>query len=141
LNTYETVFLLKPEMETEKVTEQIEFYKELISKNNGEILNCEPWGKKILAYTIDSCKEAYYVLIQFKADSDLLLELERRYKYNELVLRHVIVKIDEKRFKLKPQRDAQRSQRRPHRKPEDTEKVSEEFIEEIEKVEDTTNIE
>jgi small subunit ribosomal protein S6 len=116
LRTYETVFVLSPELAPDEVTAQATFYKDNIVKNGGEIITCDEWGKRELAYPIDSFKEAFYVLIQFKAEPDYIGELERRYKYNELVLRHVVVMIDEKRFKLKPRKDPARRERRHDRK-------------------------
>jgi small subunit ribosomal protein S6 len=119
LRTYETVFVLSPELAPDEVTAQAAFYKDNIVKNGGEIITCDEWGKRELAYPIDSFREAFYVLIQFKAEPAYISELERRYKYNELVLRHVVVMIDEKRFKLKPRKDPARRERRQDRKIEE----------------------
>jgi small subunit ribosomal protein S6 len=119
LRTYETVFVLSPELAPNEVTAQAAFYKDNIVKNGGEIITCDEWGKRELAYTIGSFKEAFYVLIQFKAEPAYIGELELRYKYNELILRHVVVMIDEKRFKLKPRKDPARRERRHDRRIEE----------------------
>jgi small subunit ribosomal protein S6 len=116
LRTYETVFLLSPELAPDGVSAQAEFYKDNIVKNGGEIITCDEWGKRELAYPIEGFREAFYVLIQFKAEARYIGELERRYKFNELVLRHVVVLIDEKRFKLKPRKDPVRRERRHERR-------------------------
>jgi small subunit ribosomal protein S6 len=119
LRTYETVFVLSPELAPDGVSAQAEFYKDNIVKNGGEIITCDEWGKRELAYQIGAFREAYYVLIQFKAEPRYISELERRYKFNELVLRHVVVMIDEKRFKLKPRKDPVKRERRHERKVEE----------------------
>ena len=116
MRTYETIFVLNPELGTDAVAEQIEFYKDNITKNGGEIVSLEQWGKLTLAYKIENFSEGIYVLIQFNAEMDYLPELERRYKYYELVLRHVIVMIDGKKFKLKPRKDPVRRERKGGRR-------------------------
>jgi small subunit ribosomal protein S6 len=121
LRTYETVFVLSPELAHEEVSAQVEFYKDSIVKNGGEIITCDEWGKRELAYRIGAFREAFYVLIQFKAEAGYIAELEKRYKFNELILRYVVVKIDEKRFKLKPRKDPVKRERRYERRVEEDE--------------------
>ena len=130
MRTYETMFILKPDLGPEALSEQIEFYKENITKNGGEILTVEPWGKLTFAYKLDRYSEGVYVLIQFNADIAYIAELERRYKFNENVLRHIIVMIDEKKFKLKPRKEAVRRERRPRRDANSEDAFTEEFAEE-----------
>ncbi len=119
MRTYETVFVMKPDLGADAQSGHIEFYKENITKNGGEILAVEPWGKLTLAYKIKNFSEGIYTLIQFKAATDYVDELEKRYKFNEDVLRYVVVMIDEKKFKLKPRKDPVKRERRPSRKQED----------------------
>jgi small subunit ribosomal protein S6 len=118
LRTYETVFVLKPDLTAEAQNEQIEFYKDNIVKNGGEILKVDPWGKIPMAYKIDNYGEGVYVLIQFNAETDYVEELEKRYKFNESVMRHIIVMIDGKKFKLNPKKEPKRD-RRPRRQDEE----------------------
>ena len=132
MRTYETVFIIKPDLGPEALNEQIEFYKENITKNGGEILSVEPWGKLTLAYKVERYSEGVYVLIQFNADIAYIAELERRYKFNENVLRHAIVMIDEKKFKLKPRKEAVRRERRPRRDANSEDAFAEEFSEDAE---------
>jgi len=119
LRTYETIFVTKPDLGADVQNGYIEFYKENITKNGGEIIAVTPWGKQPLAYKINGCSEGVYTLIQFKADTSYVVELERRYKYNEDIIRYVVVMIDEKKFKLKPRKDPVKRERKPGRKQED----------------------
>ncbi|WP_022851213.1 30S ribosomal protein S6 [Limisalsivibrio acetivorans] len=105
MNTYETVFIVRPDASQEELDKNVEFYKGLIEQNGGEIIKVEPWGKLHLAYEIRNSKEGHYFLIQYNAEHDFNDELEKRYRFNEDILRSVVVKIDEKKFKLKPKKD------------------------------------
>ena len=119
MRTYETVFVMKSDLGADAQNEHIEFYKENITKNGGEIIAVEPWGKLTLAYKIKNFSEGFYTLIQFKAETTYIDELEKRYKFNEDVLRYVVVMIDEKKFKLKPRKDPVKRERKQGKKQED----------------------
>jgi small subunit ribosomal protein S6 len=110
---------MKPDLSAEVQNGHTEFYKENITKNGGEIIAAESWGKLTLAYKIDGFSEGVYTLIQFKATTSYVLELEKRYKFNEDVLRFVVVMIDEKKFKLKPRKDPIKRERKQNRKQDD----------------------
>lgn len=105
MNTYETVFIVRPDLPQEELDKELEFYKNNIEQNGGKILKVEPWGKQTMAYDIEDFREGVYFLIQFEADADYYTELNKRFRYNENVLRFVLVAIDEKKFKLNPKRD------------------------------------
>ena len=132
MRTYETVFVLKPDLGADAQSEQVEFYKENITKNGGEIINHESWGKLTLAYKIKKFSEGIYNLIQFKANTDYIAELERRYKYNEDVLRYIVVMIDEKKFKLKPRKEPVKRAYKPKREEQAEGSIEAEFIDPVE---------
>lgn len=112
MRTYETIFILKPELSAEEHEKHIEFYKENIISNGGEIVKVDVWGRQALAYPIEKHNDGYYVLIQFKADTSYINnELEKRFQFNENVIRYVIVMLDEKRFKQNPRKEPVRKER------------------------------
>ncbi|MDR2870855.1 MAG: 30S ribosomal protein S6 [Deferribacteraceae bacterium] len=115
MRAYETVFVLNPELGADAQAEQVEFYKDLITKNGGSITNIDAWGKINMAYKIDRFSEGIYTVVQFQGTGALVEELERRYKYNEDVLRYIVVQLDEKKFKAKPRKDPVRRERKPRR--------------------------
>lgn len=126
--TYETIFIVRPDLTQEQVDANLEFFKSNIEQNGGEILKVEPWGKQSFAYEVEDFREGFYFLIQYKATGNYNDELERRYRYSEDVLRFSIVKIDEKKFKLKPKKDpVQRPDRKGRkvnpRKPREDDKA------------------
>lgn len=96
MNNYESIFVLKPSLEEETRNQTIEKFQSVIAKGGGELLKTEEWGLRKLAYEIKKLREGYYVLVQFKANSDLPKELERNYKISDEVIRYIVVNLDEK---------------------------------------------
>jgi small subunit ribosomal protein S6 len=97
MREYETVFILDPALDESEVGEEIGKVQSLISGLDGEIISVEPAGKKKLAYEIKGNKEGYYALIAFKSEPSSIAQIERAYKLNEKVLRHVVVLCPEKK--------------------------------------------
>ena len=64
---YETLFVLKPELEEEAIKANVDKFSEIITKGGGEIVSVDEWGKKKLAYPILDRTEGYYVLTTFNA--------------------------------------------------------------------------
>ncbi|TYB32372.1 MAG: 30S ribosomal protein S6 [Flexistipes sinusarabici] len=122
MNLYETVLLVNPELPLKDAQELSEKYQQLIKKQNGEIVNTEAWGKLRLAYEVEGHKEGLYFLIQFKSDTSVLQELEKRFKYDDNILRQALVKIDGKKFKLRKKSDEKEKKERARKgSPKDTE--------------------
>lgn len=95
MRKYEAMFIVKPEVEEEKRNELIEKFKGIIA-NDGEIEEVNEWGTKKLAYEINKFKEGYYVLITFKANTDLPKELERNFRINDNIIRYIVINLEEK---------------------------------------------
>lgn len=94
MNSYEALYIVKPDMEDEARTSLIARFAEIITTNGGEIENTDEWGKKRLAYPINYINEGYYVLVNFKAPATLPIELERNFKINENVMRFMVIRKD-----------------------------------------------
>jgi small subunit ribosomal protein S6 len=89
---YEIVFLVHPD-QSEQVPAMIERYKTLIEGGSkGKIHRLEDWGRRQLAYPIQHLAKAHYVLMNIECDADVLTELESGFRFNDAVLRHLIVK-------------------------------------------------
>ncbi|MCK5763689.1 MAG: 30S ribosomal protein S6 [Clostridiales bacterium] len=95
MRNYETMFILKPNVEEEQRNAVIEKFKNIINEG-GEIVSVDEWGIKKLAYEIQKLKEGYYVLINFNSGSDVLNELERNYRISDDVIRFIVINLDEK---------------------------------------------
>ena len=95
MTNYEVMFILDPALEDDKKDSTVEAVKEIIA-SEGEVGNVDVWGMKKLAYPIQKKNEGYYVVIEFKAETTLPKELDRRLKISDNVMRHLIVNKDEK---------------------------------------------
>ena len=91
---YEVVFLVHPD-QSEQVPAMIERYKSLIENGNGKIHRLEDWGRRQLAYPIENLVKAHYVLLNIEAGLDVLNELVDTFRFNDAVLRHLVMKRDD----------------------------------------------
>ncbi len=96
MRKYETVFVIRPDLEEEQTAEVIEKFTGIIANNGGEVTNIDKWGKKRLAYEINHVKEGYYVLVNFDGEAETVKELDRLYKISDDIIRHIIVRLEEK---------------------------------------------
>ena len=87
---YEIVFLVHPD-QSEQVPAMIERYKALIEGDNGKIHRLEDWGRRQLAYPIQHLAKAHYVLLNIECNAAVLTELQSGFRFNDAVLRHLIV--------------------------------------------------
>ena len=91
---YEIVFLVHPD-QSEQVPAMIERYKGLIENGGGTIHRLEDWGRRQLAYPIENLVKAHYVLMNIEASQDVLNELVEGFRFNDAVLRHLVIRRDE----------------------------------------------
>ncbi|WP_368563595.1 30S ribosomal protein S6 [Pseudoxanthomonas sp. UTMC 1351] len=91
---YEVVFLVHPD-QSEQVPAMIERYKSLIEAGNGKIHRLEDWGRRQLAYPIQNLVKAHYVLLNIEVEQGVLAELTESFRFNDAVLRHLIMKRDD----------------------------------------------
>ncbi len=91
---YEIVFLVHPD-QSEQVPAMIDRYKEMITGNSGTIHRLEDWGRRLLAYPINKIHKAHYVLMNIECDADSLKELTDAFRFNDAVIRNLVVKKDE----------------------------------------------
>ncbi len=93
MNKYESMYILKPDIDEETRKSIIEKFKTLVEENGGKIEKVDEWGSRKLAYEIDYISEGYYVLMTFEAEAKLPLELERNYNIHDGVLRYNIIRL------------------------------------------------
>ncbi|SFW33700.1 MULTISPECIES: 30S ribosomal protein S6 [Luteibacter] len=113
---YEVVFLVHPD-QSEQVPAMIERYKTLIEGDNGKIHRLEDWGRRQLAYPIENLAKAHYVMLNIEVSQNVLNELETGFRFNDAVLRHLVIRRDEadteQSFILKSkEKDEQKGSRR-----------------------------
>lgn len=88
---YEVVFIVHPD-QSEQVPAMIERYTGLVTSKNGQIHRLEDWGRRQLAYPIQKLHKAHYVLMNVECDQETLDEIERAFKFNDAVLRHLVIR-------------------------------------------------
>ena len=92
MRKYETLFVLKPDLEKEVVEELIGKVKTIIEAD-GTVENVNEWGKRKLAYIIEKkYQEGYYVVVEFSAENSVLDALDHLYKINEPYIRSIVIK-------------------------------------------------
>lgn len=91
---YEIIFLVHPD-QSEQVPAMIDRYKEMVTSNNGTIHRLEDWGRRLLAYPINKIHKAHYVLMNVECDADSLNQLTEAFRFNDAVIRNLVVKKDE----------------------------------------------
>ena len=91
MKAYELLFFVAPTLEEEARVKVMGRIEDVITASNGTIDNHEDWGKRKLAYEINSLSEGDYILIDFHADPDQIAELDRILRINDSVERHMIV--------------------------------------------------
>ena len=87
---YEVVFLVHPD-QSEQVPAMIERYRASIEGGGGAIHRLEDWGRRQLAYPIQKLHKAHYVLMNIECNTDTLEELSSAFRFNDAVLRNMIV--------------------------------------------------
>jgi small subunit ribosomal protein S6 len=91
---YEIVFIVHPD-QSEQVPAMIERYRTMVTGPGGRIHRLEDWGRRQLAYPIQKVHKAHYVLMNIECGAQTLGELEHAFKFNDAVLRHLIVAMTE----------------------------------------------
>ena len=91
---YEIVFIVHPD-QSEQVPAMLDRYRQMITGRKGAIHRLEDWGRRQLTYPIQKLHKAHYVLMNVECDNETLLELEHAFKFNDAVLRHLTVSMDE----------------------------------------------
>src|SRR5690349_5225318 len=94
LRHYEVVFMVHPD-QSEQVPAMLERYKALIEADGGKIHRLEDWGRRQLAYPIVNLAKAHYVLLNIEVSQNALNELESGFRFNDAVLRHLVIRRDE----------------------------------------------
>ena len=88
---YELVLLVHPD-QSDQVPEMLTRYQETIKKSNGNVHRVENIGRLQLAYTIQNMHKAHYVIMNIECDDQVIKELEASFKFNDSILRHLLVK-------------------------------------------------
>lgn len=87
---YEIVLIIHPD-QSEQVSGMLDRYRQMITGSGGAIHRLEDWGRRQMTYPIQKMHKAHYVLMNIECGNETLGELEHAFKFNDAVLRHLIV--------------------------------------------------
>jgi small subunit ribosomal protein S6 len=93
---YETTFIVNASLDDSQIDAIIEKVQEVITKNNGEIMELAKWGRKRFAYPIKKKNNGFYVVCEFTSAGDLVARLERHFILEENIIRFLIIGLDKK---------------------------------------------
>ncbi len=94
--TYELIYILRPEAAEQEIADLQSQVESIAGRLGGTIDKTETWGRRKMAYEIGKHKEGFYVLHVIRGGGELMKELDRRLKVTEGLLRHLIVRVDER---------------------------------------------
>lgn len=91
MRNYELMYVIKPDLDEEKLQEVIDKFNNIIADNSGEVVTADKWGKRRLAYEINDYREGIYILVNFKGEAAVAQELDRVLKITDEILRFMII--------------------------------------------------
>ena len=119
---YEIVFLVHPD-QSEQVPAMVERYKSSITNSGGQVHRFEDWGRRQLAYSINKIHKAHYILMNVECGDAVLEELTTTFRYNDAVLRHLVIRTDEaiteESFIMKAEKESRERKARSDRRQEE----------------------
>ena len=92
---YETIFVTDPNLTEEEIDDLIKLVDQITVSAGGKVIKVEKWGKRRLAYPIDHREEGLYVLMTLECPAPHVKELDRRYRMNDRILRHLTVRVED----------------------------------------------
>lgn len=96
MRSYQSLIILKPDLEDAQVDQVIEKIGQFIQKSGGSTLKLEKWGKKRLAYKVKKNKFGIYINIYHTCANDKVAELEKEYQLYDQIIKYMIIKIEDK---------------------------------------------
>ncbi|MGB8957901.1 MAG: 30S ribosomal protein S6 [Candidatus Aminicenantales bacterium] len=91
MRQYETGFVLSPALSEEETTQFIQQMAEIVAQKKGRMVRQDIWGKRRLAFPIKRFQEGVYVFFTYDGGGDVSVELERRFKQTDAVIRFMTV--------------------------------------------------
>ena len=95
LRPYEVMIILDPDLEERTVAPSLDTYLNVVRQDGGSVDNVDVWGKRRLAYEINKKNEGIYAVVNFTANSDATVELDRQLKLSEAVMRTKVLRAEE----------------------------------------------
>jgi small subunit ribosomal protein S6 len=94
MRRYETFIILDPDLSAELRAPVVERVKEIMAQMGGFLVRIDEWGSRKLAYAIGKKERGYYVRFDFCGTGQMVNEMERFFRIDERVLKHMSVLLD-----------------------------------------------
>ena len=91
MRAYECVYIVNPTLEEQSIREKEAKLREIVTSRKGAVSKVDNWGKRRLAYPIDKFHEGTYTVVKFMGNNEILAELNRVFRFDDGILRHMIV--------------------------------------------------
>ena len=125
--TYEVMYIINPDTDLDKIGKLNEAVHKLIEKEGGTVVRMDDIGLRNLAYPIQKKFEGYYVLFEVDGSGQEILELERRMRVNDMIMRYMTIRVDEDRkkaHKVRDKREARAAKRAKFRPTSETQEAA-----------------
>ncbi len=110
MRTYEALYIIRPDLEDDKIQTIAEAVESLVTENGGAIVRSETWGKRRLAYEVKKFSEGCYILLRFTAEPGLIPRLEQYFRLAESVIRSLVMYFDEKTLRLEAEQERRKEE-------------------------------
>jgi len=114
---YEVMFIVRPDVAEEDVDKLIAGFSTTVTGGGGVVKTVEKMGRRKLAYMVRKFNDGNYVLLTIEAGGPVVLELERRLRVTEPVIKFITVRIDEEEKRLAKVKAARGVRRKPNAEP------------------------
>jgi small subunit ribosomal protein S6 len=96
MRQYEAVYIMDPTIDEEQQNALVQRFSTLVGANGGEVQHIDRWERRRMAYEIKGRREGLYVVMNFQGEPATEAELSRVFGITDNILRHMIVKMDER---------------------------------------------
>jgi len=110
---YEVMFIIRPDVDDEEAEKLITGFTSTVTSGGGVVKSVEKLGRRKLAYTVRKFNDGNYVLLTIEAGGPVVLELERRLRVTEPVIKFITVRVDEEEKRLAKVKAARGVRRKP----------------------------
>lgn len=94
MRTYETIFIIRPQIAGDEYTALLGKFKQILADQQAEILRCQEWGTKRLPYLVKKQDQGTYVLLNFVAGNTVVKEFERRLRLDDAIMQFQTVLLE-----------------------------------------------
>jgi len=110
---YEVMFIIRPDVDDDEAEKLITGFTSTVTSGGGVVKSIEKLGRRKLAYTVRKFNDGNYVLLTVEANGAVVLELERRLRVTEPVIKFITVRVDEEEKRLAKVKAARGVRRKP----------------------------